>query len=53
MMLEHLGAGDASAAIVSAIETVLSDEKRRTRDLGGQANTMECGQAIADVILGG
>ena len=37
MMLEHLGASDASAAIVSAIETVLSDEKRRTRDLGGQA----------------
>ena len=53
MMLEHLGAGDASAAIVSAIETVLSDKKLRTRDLGGQANTMECGQAIADVILGG
>ena len=52
MMLEHLGASDASAAIVSAIETVLSDEKRRTRDLGGQANTVECGEAIADVILG-
>ena len=52
MMLEHLGARDAGAAIVSAIETVLADEKRRTRDLGGQANTVECGQAIADVILG-
>jgi tartrate dehydrogenase/decarboxylase/D-malate dehydrogenase len=52
MMLEHLGARDAGAAIVSAIETVLADEKRRTRDLGGQAKTVECGQAIADVILG-
>jgi tartrate dehydrogenase/decarboxylase/D-malate dehydrogenase len=47
-----LGARDAGAAIVSAIETVLADEKRRTRDLGGQAKTVECGQAIADVILG-
>jgi tartrate dehydrogenase/decarboxylase/D-malate dehydrogenase len=47
-----LGASDASVAIVSAIETVLSDEKRRTRDLGGQANTVECGEAIADAILG-
>jgi len=53
MMLEHLGARNASVAIVSAIETVLADEKRRTRDLGGRANTVECGQAIADVILGG
>lgn len=52
MMLEHLGARDAGTTIVSAIETVLSDEKRRTRDLGGRANTVECGQANADVILG-
>ena len=47
MMLEHLGATDASAAIVNAIEQVLADPALRTRDLGGTADTETCGAAIA------
>jgi len=52
MMLDHLGEPAAAAAIVSAIETVLAEPKLRTRDLGGAANTRECGAAIADAIGG-
>lgn len=50
MMLEHLGETDAADAIVKAIEVVLGEEKLRTRDLGGQANTKECGRAIAEAL---
>ncbi|NRB02069.1 MAG: tartrate dehydrogenase [Rhodobacteraceae bacterium] len=53
MMLEHLGAHEASAAIVSAIERVLSEEALRTPDLGGPADTKTCGAAIADAVLDG
>src|SRR5579862_5717781 len=40
MMLEQLGENEAAAAIVKAIERVLAEQKLRTRDLGGAANTM-------------
>lgn len=50
MMLEHLGHGEAAAAIVKAIERVLAEEKLRTRDLGGPADTVTCAAAIADAI---
>jgi len=50
MMLEHLGEADAAKAVVQAIETVLGQEKLRTRDLGGGANTVICGKAIADAL---
>jgi tartrate dehydrogenase/decarboxylase / D-malate dehydrogenase len=50
MMLEHLGENGRGAAIVKAIETVLAEPSLRTRDLGGRANTEECGKAIADAI---
>jgi tartrate dehydrogenase/decarboxylase/D-malate dehydrogenase len=50
MMLEHLGETDAADAIVKAIEVVLGEEKLRTRDLGGKANTKECGRAIAEAL---
>ena len=50
MMLEHLGEHDAARAIVSAIERTLADPKLRTRDLGGAANTIACGKAIADLL---
>jgi tartrate dehydrogenase/decarboxylase/D-malate dehydrogenase len=50
MMLEHLGEGEAAAAIVKAIEQVLAQEKLRTRDLGGKANTIECGKAVAALL---
>jgi tartrate dehydrogenase/decarboxylase/D-malate dehydrogenase len=49
MMLEHLGHADAAAAIVKAIETVLT-EGPRTRDIGGTASTQEMGKAIAGAV---
>jgi tartrate dehydrogenase/decarboxylase/D-malate dehydrogenase len=50
MMLEHLGHKQASDNIVSAIEEVLEKEAYRTSDLGGKANTISCGSAVADAI---
>ena len=54
LMLEHLGQGEpryqaASDAIVHAIETVL-DGGPRTRDMGGGANTVDVGRAIAECV---
>jgi len=53
MMLDHLGHRDAAAAVVAAIETVLANPATRTRDLGGQADTVTCGTAIRDAVLAG
>jgi len=53
MMLEHLGAQEASDAVVRAIERVLSEDALRTRDLGGPADTKTCGAAIADAVADG
>jgi len=50
MMLEHLGAGEAAAAVVGAIETVLGEGGPRTRDLGGTATCEEVGKAVAAAI---
>ena len=50
MMLEHLGHQEAAQGIMSAIEAVLTDPKLRTGDLGGAANTVTCGKAIAAAI---
>ncbi|MHC5653773.1 tartrate dehydrogenase [Stappia sp.] len=50
MMLEHLGELEAARAIEAAIETVLGDGGPRTRDLGGTADTVEAGKAIADAL---
>ncbi len=52
MILEHLGETAAAAAIVTAVETVLAEQKLRTRDLGGPADTETCGAAIAEAIAG-
>jgi tartrate dehydrogenase/decarboxylase / D-malate dehydrogenase len=49
MMLEHLGHGQAAAAIMRAIETVLA-EGPRTPDMGGNATTSEVGKAVASAI---
>jgi tartrate dehydrogenase/decarboxylase/D-malate dehydrogenase len=51
LMLDHLGEPAAAAAVVRAIETVLSDPKNRTRDLGGEADTADCGSAVVEAIL--
>lgn len=53
MMLDHLGQTEAAAAIVRAIETVLAEDALRTADLGGKADTVTCGTAIADALLDG
>ncbi|HXD44651.1 MAG TPA: isocitrate/isopropylmalate family dehydrogenase, partial [Pseudolabrys sp.] len=50
MMLDHVGEHEAAAAIVKAIETVLTQEKLRTRDLKGSANTVQCGKAVAEAL---
>lgn len=50
MMLEHLGEADAAAAIMRAVEQVLSTPTARTRDLKGAAGTAECGKAIAEAL---
>ncbi|MFQ5936087.1 MAG: tartrate dehydrogenase [Acidiferrobacterales bacterium] len=50
MMLEHLGHADAARAIEEAIETVIADERLRTRDMGGTASTAELGKAIAEAL---
>jgi tartrate dehydrogenase/decarboxylase/D-malate dehydrogenase len=49
MMLEHLGHDVAAAAVVKAIETVLT-EGPRTRDMGGTASTSDLGKAIAAAL---
>ncbi|GAB5097440.1 MULTISPECIES: tartrate dehydrogenase [unclassified Caballeronia] len=54
LMLQHLGRGEAryeaaAKTIVAAIETVL-DKGPRTPDMGGGANTVEVGTAIADAV---
>jgi tartrate dehydrogenase/decarboxylase/D-malate dehydrogenase len=50
MMLEHLGERAAAAEIVSGIERVLSERTLRTRDLGGNADTTACGQAVEQAL---
>ena len=50
MMLDHLGHTDAHDAIMRAIENILLDETLRTADLGGSADTITCGKAIAKAI---
>ena len=50
MMLDHLGHEDAGAAVVTAIEKVVSEGKVLTRDLGGQASTPDVGKAVAALI---
>ena len=50
MMLDHLGHGEAAAAVVGAIEKLLAESDIRTPDLGGKATTEEMGRAIADAL---
>jgi len=49
MLLDHLGYPHAGAAIVKAIEQCLQDGPR-TPDVGGKANTVDMGKAIAAAI---
>ena len=52
MMLEHLGEREAGKCIVDAIETLLREGGPRTRDMGGQAGTVEVGKALAEIVAG-
>jgi len=54
MMLEHLGHGEAGAAIVDAFEAVLAegDPAVLTPDVGGHGTTETLGRAIAARITG-
>ena len=46
MMLDHLGEKEASQRIILSIEKSLLEKKNRTKDLGGESNTMECANTI-------
>ena len=50
LMLEHLGQPEAAATVIRAIEEVVQ-RGPKTRDLGGQANTVEVGRAIAEAVM--
>ncbi len=50
MMLEHLGEAAAAKTLEAAMESVLVDSAASTPDLGGSANTIECGKAIVRAI---
>ncbi len=53
MMLDHLGEPDAARAIVTAFEALLREGGPRTRDMGGQAGTVDVGRAIAQAVAAG
>ncbi len=54
LMLDHLGHRDAHDAVLAAIEALLADPQApRTRDLGGQAGTVDVGQALAARVAAG
>lgn len=46
MMLDHLGEVQAAQALENAVETVLSEGKIKTCDLGGNSSTSEVGDEI-------
>jgi tartrate dehydrogenase/decarboxylase/D-malate dehydrogenase len=50
MMLDHLGAKEAAAAIVAAIEEVLASGENLTPDMGGTGSTTSLGAAVADAV---
>jgi isocitrate dehydrogenase (NAD+) len=51
MMLKYLGELDASMRFENAIDSVLTERKTITRDLGGNAGTMDFAKAIAEKLL--
>ena len=50
MMLDHLGEFTAGAAVMQSIEEVLGAGAVVTRDLGGQASTLEMADALAAAV---
>ena len=52
LMLEHLGEAEGAKALLAALEDVCSDGPR-TRDVGGEATTVEVGDAVAARVASG
>mgnify|MGYP000415421768 FL=1 len=50
MMLDHFGYKEAHDHIIKTIESTISKQENRTKDLGGSAKTNECGDAIMKSI---
>jgi len=50
MMLDHFGYKKAHDHIIKTIESTISKQENRTKDLGGIAKTNECGDAIMKSI---
>ena len=50
MMLDHFGYKEAHDHIIKTIESTISKQENRTKDLGGSAKTNECGNAIMKSI---
>jgi isocitrate dehydrogenase (NAD+) len=50
LMLAHIGEPEAAARIRTALRTVLTAGKVRTRDLGGTSSTTEFADAICNVV---
>jgi len=50
MMLDHFGHKEAHDHIIKTIESIISKQENRTKDLGGNAKTSECGDAIMKSI---
>jgi tartrate dehydrogenase/decarboxylase/D-malate dehydrogenase len=50
MMLQHLGHQAAHDSIMTAVENVLAEGRCMTADMGGKANTVDLGKAIAAAI---
>jgi tartrate dehydrogenase/decarboxylase/D-malate dehydrogenase len=53
MMVGHLGETKTEARILAAIESVLSDERVKTPDLGGKATTADMAKAITSALGAG
>ena len=49
-MLEHLHELDAASRVRKAVNAVLSEGKKLSRDLGGTAGTTEIAEAIASRV---
>jgi tartrate dehydrogenase/decarboxylase/D-malate dehydrogenase len=52
LMLEHLGEAEGANALLAALEGVCS-KGPRTRDVGGEATTVEVGDAVATLVASG
>ncbi|MBV6642075.1 MAG: tartrate dehydrogenase [Cyclobacteriaceae bacterium] len=50
MMLEHLGHQQVADTIMEAIEISIKEKVALTKDMGGKATTIACGEAVAELI---